>query len=55
MSDYATLSYCWGQASLFVACRSNISSLHQGINPLLLPKAFRDAILIVRALGLRYL
>ncbi|KAK7536230.1 heterokaryon incompatibility protein-domain-containing protein [Phyllosticta citribraziliensis] len=55
MSDYATLSYCWGQASKFVACRSNISSLHQGINPLLLPRTFQDAILTVRALGLRYL
>ncbi|KAK7528610.1 heterokaryon incompatibility protein-domain-containing protein, partial [Phyllosticta citriasiana] len=55
MSSYATLSYCWGQSSKFLASRSNMSSLRQGVNPLLLPKTFQDAIMIVRTLGRRYL
>ncbi|KAK8240730.1 heterokaryon incompatibility protein-domain-containing protein [Phyllosticta capitalensis] len=54
-APYVTLSYCWGRASKFVASRSNIPSLRQGVDPSLLSRTFRDAILVVNALGLRYL
>jgi hypothetical protein len=60
-AKYAALSHCWGLYPLLTTTTSNISSHssrppgRSGIPLSSLPRTFRDAILIKRALGLRYL
>ncbi|ESZ96631.1 hypothetical protein SBOR_2998 [Sclerotinia borealis F-4128] len=53
--SYATLSHCWGKARLLTTLKSTFAKYKQGILWGALPKTFQDAILIVRALGLRYI
>ncbi|KAF2734550.1 HET-domain-containing protein, partial [Polyplosphaeria fusca] len=51
---YATLSYCWGQTRTFTTVSSTISDRKQGFGPEELPQTCRDAVLVTRALGIRY-
>lgn len=57
---YVTLSYMWGGAQKLTLNKSNIRQLHLrlGLEPFLerqVPKTIRDAMLVVREMGERYL
>lgn len=52
---YLTLSHCWGGAKIYQLASSTYESLRIGIALDVLPKSFKDAILITRKLGYRYL
>jgi heterokaryon incompatibility protein (HET) len=52
---YATLSYCWGNILPIRTTESTLRQFETGIPEEALPKTFRDAVRIVRALGIRYL
>jgi hypothetical protein len=55
-TPYACLSHCWGQTlSKHITRVENLATNMIGIPVAELPKTFRDAIDICRALGLRYL
>ena len=59
-SHYAILSHCWGTAhpessQFFRLSLQNVKSMQYNIDFGRLPKNFQDAILITRALNLRYL
>jgi hypothetical protein len=55
--NYCALSYCWGSDTqhLVKTTRSSLASHLNGINIERLPKTYRDAIVVTRALGFRYL
>ncbi|KAK0648410.1 heterokaryon incompatibility protein-domain-containing protein [Cercophora newfieldiana] len=54
---YATLSHCWGVSRSFLATKATLHHLQAGfsITTSGMPKTFRDAILVTRALGIPYL
>ena len=52
---YVCLSYCWGGRSDFVTTTSNIDRHKQFISLGTLPKTLRDAVVLTRALRIRYL
>ncbi|RYP21679.1 hypothetical protein DL765_002140 [Monosporascus sp. GIB2] len=52
---YSTLSYCWGNGEFLKLTAENYDSFLGKIPTEELPKTFRDAIRITRALGLEYL
>ena len=53
---YVTLSYCWGDnVGHFTTTRATASARKDGIIISELPKTFRDAIIMARALKVRYL
>ena len=53
--EWAALSYCWGTASTFVLTADTFGRLTQGIDYAVFPATYRDAIIVTRRLGLRYL
>ncbi|KAL7620947.1 hypothetical protein AAE478_008258 [Parahypoxylon ruwenzoriense] len=52
---YVALSHCWGTAQQFCTMTATLESHKQGVPVDKLPSTFRDAVKVVRALGLRYL
>jgi hypothetical protein len=54
-SSYVTLSHCWGQVTPLKLTKSSVSTLRCGIVDDDLPKTFRDAVLVVRKMRMRYL
>ncbi|RYP34956.1 hypothetical protein DL767_004033 [Monosporascus sp. MG133] len=52
---WVALSYCWGGNSSFVLNSATLDSLVSGIPLPTFPPTLRDAILVTRALGVRYL
>ncbi len=53
---YVALSHCWGYGGTpFATTRSTLQRRMEGIDFQELPKTFRDAVNIVRSLGLRHL
>lgn len=52
---WAALSYCWGEQGFLKTTKNNISEHFEGIRLSKLPKTLRDAVLITRRLGLRYI
>ncbi|KAK3648109.1 hypothetical protein LTR56_002587 [Elasticomyces elasticus] len=56
-SRYVALSYAWGDNShsRFLATAANYDVLKRGISTTDLPKTFKDAIIVTRELGIRYL
>ena len=52
---YATLSHCWGLVGPLTTTRDTRPQRLQGITLNDLPNTFRDAILVTRKLGIRYL
>ncbi|KAK1754609.1 heterokaryon incompatibility protein-domain-containing protein [Echria macrotheca] len=52
---YATLSYCWGANMRCLTTKETISRFQEGISLAEMPATFRDAVLITRRLGIRYL
>jgi len=55
MGKYITLSHCWGPLPHFTTTSHNLADRLHGIRLADLPKTFRDAVAITRALGVRYL
>lgn len=54
-AEYVTLSHRWGLSPFFQLNSSTINRFRAGVPDSILPKTFRDAIYIVRQLGVRYL
>lgn len=54
MPLYATLSYCWGTQKFLMLTRDNIAAFFKGIALESMPVLFRDAIFILRKIGLEY-
>lgn len=52
---YTTLSHRWGQAKFLQLTRHNLEDFHREIPIAELPQTFRDAILVSKALQIRYL
>ena len=52
---YTALSHCWGSEGHYTTTRSSISARKEGIRFDELPKTFQDAVVITRALNVRYL
>lgn len=54
---YSALSYCWGpqDPTHFTTTRASVQSLMQGFTFSDLPKTLQDAVLVTRALRMRYL
>ncbi|KAH7350621.1 heterokaryon incompatibility protein-domain-containing protein [Rhexocercosporidium sp. MPI-PUGE-AT-0058] len=53
--DWIALSYCWGGDSVFVHNDSTVANLKAGIPLEQYPRTLRDAIIITRALGVKYI
>jgi hypothetical protein len=54
--EYLALSHCWGQSNAFITTPATMDQMKKGF--LLtsnIPKTFRDAIIVTRKLGIRYL
>ncbi|AEO66911.1 uncharacterized protein THITE_2128899 [Thermothielavioides terrestris NRRL 8126] len=52
---YIALSHCWGSSQSLTTTRSTIAARRAGVVLAALPKTYRDAVAITRALGVRYL
>ncbi|KAF4455289.1 HET-domain-containing [Fusarium albosuccineum] len=54
---WAALSHCWGKPENrpLTTTRANLKNHLEGIDFSLLPKTFKDAVILARALGIRYL
>ncbi|KAL2062766.1 hypothetical protein VTL71DRAFT_5838 [Oculimacula yallundae] len=52
---YIALSHCWGREGHFRLTESTLITMKNGLQTASLAKNFRDAIIITRLLGLRYL
>jgi Heterokaryon incompatibility protein (HET) len=52
---FTSLSHCWGDVVPLRLTRDSLESFMRDIDVDLLPKTFRDAIIITRKLGLKYL
>ncbi|RDW78455.1 hypothetical protein BP5796_06307 [Coleophoma crateriformis] len=52
---WAALSHCWGRVRPMETLTTNLDDRRAGIPLTSLPKTFRDAVIITRRLGLRYL
>lgn len=56
LGHYSTLSYCWGQGPHdYKTTSQNIGGRKNGIYLVHLPKTLRDAIIVTRKLGIKYL
>jgi hypothetical protein len=53
--QYAALSHCWGSGPRLTTTKSNWSKLAVNVSFSALPPLFRDAVIITRQLGLRYI
>ncbi|KAF7512264.1 hypothetical protein GJ744_001832 [Endocarpon pusillum] len=54
-TKYTTLSYCWGKSRYFSTTKATLEEKKCQITIQELPKTYRDAILLTRELGIRYL
>ena len=52
---YTTLSHCWDAQPLIQTTRSNLHLYSQAIPPESIPRTFREAFAVTRALGIRYI
>jgi hypothetical protein len=52
---YICLSHCWGKVNHFTTTKASFATHTTNINYNELPKSFRDAIVITRLLGIRYI
>lgn len=52
---YCTLSYCWGQTRTFTTTLSTFEDRKKGFGIDELPATIRDAVVLARGLGIRYL
>lgn len=54
-APYVALSHCWGRSTPFITTRDNLDERKREILVEKAPATFQDAILVSRALGIRYL
>jgi hypothetical protein len=54
-AEYLALSYCWGGPQPLVATVENLDIFTEGIRTSHLPQTLRDAVVVTRRLGFRYL
>ncbi|KAI1352888.1 HET-domain-containing protein [Xylaria sp. FL0043] len=54
-AKYVALSYCWGKTGNITTTKSTLKERKKHIAWSTLPRSFRDAIEVVRSLGIRYL
>jgi hypothetical protein len=54
-TDYAALSYCWGETLQFQTTKETVHRFHNAIPTDLLPKTYADAFKIVRGLQVGYI
>ena len=54
-APYLALSYCWGTRKRLITTRDSIGRRREGFMLAELPETLRDAILVTRRLGVRYL
>ncbi|KAK8139355.1 HET-domain-containing protein [Apiospora sp. TS-2023a] len=54
VSRYATLSHCWGGASILKCTTENLEALQRDIQYDSLPRTFQHVINTIRSLGIRY-
>lgn len=54
-AQYVALSHCWGRSPVFTTTKSTLSARKAGFGIEELPQTFRDAIVLTRKLGFRYL
>jgi hypothetical protein len=54
-AHYATLSHCWGQSRAAMTTLENLRERQTAISFDTLPNTFKDAIVVCRKLGIRYL
>jgi hypothetical protein len=54
-AEYVALTYCWGRGQTLVTTKDSIQAQQKGIAVTALPKTLRDAVIITRMLGVRYL
>lgn len=52
---YVALSHCWGKGRNLCTTHSTLQSHKNGIEISILPQTFKDAVAVVRKLGIRYL
>ncbi|KAH7148181.1 heterokaryon incompatibility protein-domain-containing protein [Dactylonectria macrodidyma] len=52
---YAALSHCWGDGPRLTLNTGSVTKLTKGINIADLPKTFKDAVLVVKQLGISHL
>jgi hypothetical protein len=52
---YVALSHTWGSSPMLIATAESLEDLEAGIATAFLPKTFREAIVITKKLGIRYL
>ena len=52
---YAALSYCWGDACSIITSQSTLEIRKRSISWDIIPPLFRDAIVVTRKLGIRFL
>ena len=55
LSEYVTLSYCYGTSKQIRLHRKTLPALRQGVAASSLPKTLEDAVYMTRKLGFRYL
>ncbi|EXJ96118.1 hypothetical protein A1O1_01244 [Capronia coronata CBS 617.96] len=55
LSDYVTLSHCWGKSKTVQLHKGTLAALRQGVGVASLPKTFADAAITAERLGFRYL
>ncbi|KPM39532.1 hypothetical protein AK830_g7021 [Neonectria ditissima] len=55
VGSYATLSHCWGGAEILKLKKGNLSDLKQDVVVSSLPQTFKDAIIVIRNLGIPYI
>ncbi|KAH8722549.1 heterokaryon incompatibility protein-domain-containing protein [Phaeosphaeriaceae sp. PMI808] len=53
--EYVALSHCWGSCRDFLTTRSNLGERKAGFTLEDLPATFKDAVLVTRVLGFRFL
>ena len=52
---YMTLSHCWGTSQFLRLTSSTLNRLQKGFNLAELPPTFQDAVMVTRALGIKFL
>lgn len=54
-AHYVALSHCWGRRQMYTTTSSSLADILDQILWAGLPKTFRDAVIVTRSLGVRYL
>ncbi|KAH0842530.1 hypothetical protein AYO21_06667 [Fonsecaea monophora] len=55
LSEYVTLSHCWGKSKTIRLHKGTLAALRQGVSVANLPKTFAEAAIVTDKLGFRYL